>query len=489
MSRIIDWTDRETCVLFGDGAGAVVLEAADEPGIYLLDLGADGRYRELLYASERRVDAAPREQRYPGVRMKGNEVFKVAVKTLENLVDDVIAKNGLEKGADRLADSAPGQHPHHQRYGQAARHADGAGHADGARRTATPRRPRCRWRSIPPSATAASSAAICCCSRLSAAGSPGVRPGPLLSLVADCRLALMPSRLAIRIMPRMARRLARSFCCCVSLGATARAAEYWVADNEEVVRRAAARQGALRRHVRRAGANLQRRLRVAAPRQSGRGSVVARRRHRDHDPDAVSCCRGRRGGGIVVNVAELRLYYFPADSGTPPPGVAPGARRVVTHPISVGRMDWSTPLGVTKVTARVANPSWYPPQSIRDEHAARDDVLPRVVPPGPDNPLGNHALRLGLPGYLIHGTNMPSGVGMRVTHGCIRMFPEDIEVDVQDGADRHGRPDRESAGQARLDGRRRPVSRVAPAVAGEQRSTARRSTRSSGARSPRRNRR
>jgi L,D-transpeptidase ErfK/SrfK len=132
--------------------------------------------------------------------------------------------------------------------------------------------------------------------------------------------------------------------------------------------------------------------------------------------------------GIVVNVAELRLYYFPGESGTPPAGVAPGARRVITHPISTGRMDWSTPLGVTTITAKVANPSWYPPQSIRDEHAARNDFLPRVVPPGPDNPLGKHSLRLGLPGYLIHGTNRPSGVGMRVTHGCVRMFPEDIEA-------------------------------------------------------------
>jgi L,D-transpeptidase ErfK/SrfK len=132
--------------------------------------------------------------------------------------------------------------------------------------------------------------------------------------------------------------------------------------------------------------------------------------------------------GIVVNVAELRLYYFPADSGAPPAGVPPGSQRVITHPISIGRMDWSTPLGVTTITGKVANPSWYPPQSIRDEHAARNDFLPRVVPPGPDNPLGKHALRLGLPGYLIHGTNRPSGVGMRVTHGCVRMFPEDIEA-------------------------------------------------------------
>jgi L,D-transpeptidase ErfK/SrfK len=132
--------------------------------------------------------------------------------------------------------------------------------------------------------------------------------------------------------------------------------------------------------------------------------------------------------GIVVNVAELRMYYFPANPGPLPEGVAPGSRKVITHPISVGRLDWSTPLGATTVTGKVANPSWYPPQSIRDEHAARNDILPRVVPAGPDNPLGNHALRLGLASYLIHGTNKPSGVGMRVTHGCIRMFPEDIEA-------------------------------------------------------------
>ena len=122
--------------------------------------------------------------------------------------------------------------------------------------------------------------------------------------------------------------------------------------------------------------------------------------------------------GIVVNVAELRLYYFPDADG----------RRVITHPISIGRMDWATPLGTTTVTGKVANPSWYPPESIRAEHLERNDPLPRIVPPGPDNPLGAHALRLGLPGYLIHGTNKPSGVGMRVTHGCIRMFPEDIEA-------------------------------------------------------------
>ncbi|MCZ6888785.1 MAG: L,D-transpeptidase family protein [Gammaproteobacteria bacterium] len=122
--------------------------------------------------------------------------------------------------------------------------------------------------------------------------------------------------------------------------------------------------------------------------------------------------------GIVINLPELRLYYFPdGDSG-----------RVITHPISIGRMEWRTPLGLTEVYSKAENPSWYPPQSIRDERAAQNRPLAAVVPPGPDNPLGKHAMRLAIPGYLIHGTNMPAGVGMRVTHGCIRMFPEDIEA-------------------------------------------------------------
>jgi len=130
--------------------------------------------------------------------------------------------------------------------------------------------------------------------------------------------------------------------------------------------------------------------------------------------------------GIVVNVAELRLYYFPDGAQAVDP--ATGARRVYTYPISIGQLDWSTPLGGTTVTSKVKNPSWTPPESIRAEHAERGDILPRVVPPGPDNPLGAHALRLGFPSYLIHGTNRPSGIGMRVTHGCIRMFPEDVEA-------------------------------------------------------------
>jgi len=123
--------------------------------------------------------------------------------------------------------------------------------------------------------------------------------------------------------------------------------------------------------------------------------------------------------GVVLNIAEYRLYYFPEPKGDEP-------AVVMTYPISIGRMDWETPLGNTKVISKVTNPSWYPPKSVRDEHAAEGRPLARIVPAGPDNPLGKHAMRLGLPGYLIHGTNRPAGVGMRVTHGCLRMFPEDI---------------------------------------------------------------
>ena len=124
--------------------------------------------------------------------------------------------------------------------------------------------------------------------------------------------------------------------------------------------------------------------------------------------------------GIVLNLPEYRLYYYPEPVDGEP-------AYVMTYPISIGRMDWDTPLGATRVISKVRNPSWYTPQSVRDEHAADGRPLPRIVPPGPQNPLGKYAMRLGLPGYLIHGTNRPAGVGMRVTHGCIRMFPEDIE--------------------------------------------------------------
>jgi L,D-transpeptidase ErfK/SrfK len=126
--------------------------------------------------------------------------------------------------------------------------------------------------------------------------------------------------------------------------------------------------------------------------------------------------------GIVINLPEYRLYYFPE------PAKKSAPREVITVPISVGRMDWKTPLGLTQITAKQKNPSWTPPESIRAEHEADGDILPKVVPPGPDNPLGAYALRLGIPGYLIHGTDKEFGVGMQVTHGCMRLLPEHIET-------------------------------------------------------------
>ncbi|HFC54033.1 MAG TPA: L,D-transpeptidase, partial [Gammaproteobacteria bacterium] len=91
------------------------------------------------------------------------------------------------------------------------------------------------------------------------------------------------------------------------------------------------------------------------------------------------------------------------------------------------REGWQTPIGRTRITRKTRDPSWTPPDSIREEYAKKGVELPKVVKPGPDNPLGRFALRLGLPGYLIHGTDKPYGVGMRVSHGCIRLYPEDIE--------------------------------------------------------------
>ena len=125
--------------------------------------------------------------------------------------------------------------------------------------------------------------------------------------------------------------------------------------------------------------------------------------------------------GVVLNLPEMRLYYFPV----PAKGEEPV---VITYPMSIGRGDWATPLGVTRITTKVRDPAWYPPASIRKEAEEEGRELPDVVPAGPENPLGQHALRLALPGYLIHGTNKPAGVGMRVTHGCIRLFPEDVKM-------------------------------------------------------------
>ena len=124
--------------------------------------------------------------------------------------------------------------------------------------------------------------------------------------------------------------------------------------------------------------------------------------------------------GVVINLAELRLYQFH--------GTKNDLSSVSTYPVSVGKDDeWKTPLSFTRITSKTAKPNWYPPESIRKEHEENNDPLPKVVPPGPNNPLGEYKLGLGLAGYLIHGTNVPQGIGMRVTHGCIRLHPIGIE--------------------------------------------------------------
>ena len=133
-------------------------------------------------------------------------------------------------------------------------------------------------------------------------------------------------------------------------------------------------------------------------------------------PDA-----GRRG--IVVNIPEMRMFYFVGGSKNTVP------TQVITYPVSIGRMDWKTPLGITRIVQKQKDPVWRPPASIKREHAQDGDFLPDVVPAGPMNPLGKYALKLGVSGYLIHGTGADKefGIGMRVTHGCIRLYPEDIE--------------------------------------------------------------
>lgn len=115
--------------------------------------------------------------------------------------------------------------------------------------------------------------------------------------------------------------------------------------------------------------------------------------------------------GIVINLADQRLYRF--DEGMASPQ---------SFPIGIGREGWKTPLGETKVAGKRENPVWYPPASIRIEQPS----LPGAVPPGPDNPLGRHALDLAWDSYVIHGTNRPAGIGRRVSHGCIRLAPDNI---------------------------------------------------------------
>jgi L,D-transpeptidase ErfK/SrfK len=125
--------------------------------------------------------------------------------------------------------------------------------------------------------------------------------------------------------------------------------------------------------------------------------------------------------GVVVNLAEHRMYYFPKPNKNEKPVV-------ISYPVSIGKMGQNTPLGQSYITAKIKHPSWYPPASVRKEHAERGDPLPAVVGPGPDNPLGDFMMRLGFGDgtYEIHGTNKPVTVGMASTNGCIGMYPEDV---------------------------------------------------------------
>ena len=123
--------------------------------------------------------------------------------------------------------------------------------------------------------------------------------------------------------------------------------------------------------------------------------------------------------GIVVNIAAMRLFYFPKHKKGEP-------QRVITHPIGIGKVGWKTPEGVTRIVRRQKDPTWRVPVSVLKEHKENGEILDKVIGPGPDNPLGKHAFYLEWPSYLIHGTNKPAGVGLRSSHGCIRLYPEDI---------------------------------------------------------------
>jgi L,D-transpeptidase ErfK/SrfK len=117
--------------------------------------------------------------------------------------------------------------------------------------------------------------------------------------------------------------------------------------------------------------------------------------------------------GVVINLAERRLYYY-----------AGGSDDVRSWPIGIGRLGFKTPLGETRITRKKVDPTWYPTEETR----ADNPDLPQVVPAGPDNPMGRHALYLAWPQYAVHGTNQPWGIGRHVSRGCIRLYPEDIEA-------------------------------------------------------------
>lgn len=120
--------------------------------------------------------------------------------------------------------------------------------------------------------------------------------------------------------------------------------------------------------------------------------------------------------GLVINLAEYRLYYFPE-----------GDNVVITMPVGIGRRGWSTPVGTTRVIAKIRDPIWHPTEKLKADAHKKGAIIPDEFPSGDGNPLGRYALRLGWPTYLIHGTNRHDGIGSQVSAGCLRMIPEDIE--------------------------------------------------------------
>lgn len=152
-------------------------------------------------------------------------------------------------------------------------------------------------------------------------------------------------------------------------------------------------------------------------------------------PSAHILPEGPRSG-IVMNIPEMRLYYYYPSPvygrhrGKLTPAAISGssAQVVYTFPVGLGRFDWKTPVGAWTVVARTKDPTWVVPEDIYQEHLERDGEADHMVLGGdPDNPLGRFRLSLSLPEYAIHGTDVPWGVGMNISHGCIRLYPEDIE--------------------------------------------------------------
>ena len=119
--------------------------------------------------------------------------------------------------------------------------------------------------------------------------------------------------------------------------------------------------------------------------------------------------------GIVINLPEMRMYYYPAGTG-----------QVKTYPIGIGKVGKTIPIVHTEITYKKVNPTWTPPEDIREFNLEQGIVLPSVMPAGPDNPLGPYAIYMKVPTYLIHSTIFPESIGKRASFGCIRMYESDI---------------------------------------------------------------